>query len=82
MHSLNRAVIAIVAAASLASLSFSSWAEEEDVFEEETSASTSTTATELPAAGVWAGLGLLGIAAVIAGSDSDDSDGPTATVPP
>ncbi|MGH8529115.1 MAG: hypothetical protein ACRETN_04620 [Nevskiales bacterium] len=80
MNSVHRAVIAILAATSLASFSFNALAQEEDALEEDTTASTS--ASELPAAGVWAGLGLLGIVAVIAGSDSDDSDGPTATVPP
>lgn len=80
MSPVFKAASSFLAAAALGLGSFGALAQEdEDISSTETTESTAS--GEIPNAAVWAGLGLLGIAAVIAGSDSDDSDGPTATTP-
>ncbi len=84
MSPASKAITSLLAASAFALTGTPVFAQGYDLEEEESAAEETTSETvggEIPNAAVWAGLGLLGVAAIVVGSDSDDSDGPTATVP-
>ncbi len=85
MSPVTKNVASFIAASALALAGAPVFAQGYDLEDEEGATESTTSETvggEIPNAAIWAGVGLLGLAAVIASSDGDDDDtGPSGTTP-